>query len=63
MGFVRFASCELSVASCESIQMVLQSPNSHLRILDLSCNPLTDDGVEKLADGLISPLCKVEELK
>uniref|UniRef100_A0A671YPZ5 NACHT domain-containing protein n=2 Tax=Sparus aurata TaxID=8175 RepID=A0A671YPZ5_SPAAU len=56
--------CELSEESCKGLKSsVLSSPSSNLTVLDLSHNDLLDSGVEKLADDLKSPCCKLEVLK
>ncbi|XP_028264861.1 protein NLRC3-like [Parambassis ranga] len=56
--------CELSEESCRALtSSVLSSPSSNLTELDLSHNDLLDSGVQQLAEGLQSPLCKLEILR
>lgn len=62
MFLYRLDRCDLSHESCEELKTVLQSPNSHLRQLDLSYNKLGDSGVQQLCDGLTHPNCKLELL-
>ncbi|KAI4876036.1 hypothetical protein NFI96_025875, partial [Prochilodus magdalenae] len=59
---LRFAICNLSKKSCETLQSVLQTENS-LKELDLSNNDLQDLGVELLSAGLESSHCKLEILR
>ncbi|KAM9399086.1 uncharacterized protein ACWYII_031441 isoform 1-T1 [Salvelinus alpinus] len=54
--------CKLTYKSCETLTSALQTPNSHLRELDLSYNDLRDRGVELLCVGLTSPLCNIQTL-
>ncbi|XP_026095587.1 NACHT, LRR and PYD domains-containing protein 3-like [Carassius auratus] len=56
-------NCNLTIQSCESLSSSLQSSNSALRDLDLSCNELQDSGVELLSEGLKSPNCQLEILR
>ncbi|KAL1276191.1 hypothetical protein QQF64_035814 [Cirrhinus molitorella] len=55
--------CHLTAQSCESLPSALQSSNSVLRELDMSCNDLQDSGVKLLSDGLKSPSCQLEILR
>ncbi|XP_064175968.1 protein NLRC3-like [Anguilla rostrata] len=55
-------NCNLTEESCDIVASVLQSSNSTLRDLDLSCNNLGDSGVELLCAGLMSPICKLQRL-
>ncbi|KAI4873825.1 hypothetical protein NFI96_014421 [Prochilodus magdalenae] len=57
------AGCNLTRDSCGLLGCVLQSPNSHLKELDLSNNDLQDSGVWLLSDGLSSSHCKLEKLR
>ncbi|XP_057699962.1 uncharacterized protein LOC130920622 isoform X2 [Corythoichthys intestinalis] len=54
--------CRLDKGSCHLLASVLSSP-SNLRHLDLSSNHLSDEGVEILSKGLVSPHCNLEVLK
>ncbi|XP_064176181.1 NACHT, LRR and PYD domains-containing protein 12-like [Anguilla rostrata] len=55
-------SCDLTQKSCDIVASALQSSNSPLTDLDLSCNDLGDSGVELLSAGLRSPNCKLQRL-
>ncbi|XP_064157028.1 uncharacterized protein LOC135235493 isoform X9 [Anguilla rostrata] len=55
-------NCNLTEESCDIVASALQSSNSTLRDLDLSCNNLRDSGVKLLCAGLMSPNCKLQRL-
>ncbi|XP_036372736.1 NACHT, LRR and PYD domains-containing protein 12-like [Megalops cyprinoides] len=55
--------CDLTPAICDLVRLVLQSPNSLLRELDLSCNSkLGDKGAKLLCAGLLTPQCRLLNL-
>ncbi|KAI4875434.1 hypothetical protein NFI96_030914 [Prochilodus magdalenae] len=56
----RFAGCNLTEQSLETLSSALQTENSFLRELDLSNSDLKDLGLEKLSAGLKSSNCKLE---
>ncbi|KAI1898064.1 hypothetical protein AGOR_G00068490 [Albula goreensis] len=56
------ASCALNKVSCRIVASALQSSNSPLRELDLSCNNLGDSAVELLCSALWNPGCKLQKL-
>ncbi|XP_051743011.1 NACHT, LRR and PYD domains-containing protein 3-like isoform X10 [Ctenopharyngodon idella] len=58
-----FDGCGLDETCCETISLVLQSPKSHLRELDLRSNQLKDSGVKLLSDGLKSSHCQLNILR
>lgn len=60
--FYRLDRCSLTTQSCEALKAVLQSPNSHLRELNLSYNKLEISAVQQLCEGLTCPNCKLEGL-
>ncbi|XDV25824.1 hypothetical protein PO909_029675, partial [Leuciscus waleckii] len=60
---LRLVTCNITGQSCESLSSALQSPNSHLRELDLSNNDLQDLGVKLLSAGLESSHCKLDILR
>ncbi|KAK7925188.1 hypothetical protein WMY93_007498 [Mugilogobius chulae] len=57
------SSCNLSGRSCEALSSVLRSQSSSLRVLDLSHNELKDSGLKMLSVGLMSPHCKLQQLR
>ncbi|KAG5277613.1 hypothetical protein AALO_G00089410 [Alosa alosa] len=59
----RLADCELTSTGCQTLALVLQSDNSHLKNLDLSNNDLTDSGVKELCAALGHRSCKLELLR
>ncbi|XP_064175625.1 uncharacterized protein LOC135246063 isoform X1 [Anguilla rostrata] len=61
-GDQRLNICELTEKSCKFVASALQSSNSPLRDLDLSCNNLGDSGVKLLCAALMSPNCKLQSL-
>ncbi|XP_064369513.1 NACHT, LRR and PYD domains-containing protein 6 [Dromaius novaehollandiae] len=58
---LRLGCCNLTAASCKHLAVVLGATPS-LADLDLSDNPLTDDGVQELCRGLAQPSCGVQKL-
>ncbi|XP_076135406.1 NACHT, LRR and PYD domains-containing protein 3-like [Alosa pseudoharengus] len=59
----RLVSCGLTKESCEIITSAIQSENSPLKELDLSCNDLLDAGVQVLSQGLSHANCNLETLR
>ncbi|KAI4879808.1 hypothetical protein NFI96_023977 [Prochilodus magdalenae] len=57
------SNCNLSERSCSALFRVLSSGSSKLTFLDLSSNPIQDQGVELLSAGLESPNCILENLR
>ncbi|XP_046697775.1 protein NLRC3-like isoform X3 [Silurus meridionalis] len=55
--------CELSRNSCEIVASGLRIANSPVRELDLSHNPIGNDGFLDLCKGLKSPHCQLEILR
>uniref|UniRef100_UPI003AAA53AC NLR family CARD domain-containing protein 3-like isoform X1 n=1 Tax=Centroberyx gerrardi TaxID=166262 RepID=UPI003AAA53AC len=55
--------CRLTGQSCESVAAALHAEHTHLRELDLSYNDLTDDAIQLLKTGLMSPHCKLQTLR
>ncbi|XP_066517832.1 ribonuclease inhibitor-like isoform X2 [Hoplias malabaricus] len=62
LEILRIMMCKLNEESCDTVQLVIQSENSCLKILDLSYNDLQDSGVEKLCAGLKTPCCKLDTI-
>ncbi|XP_035277443.1 protein NLRC3-like [Anguilla anguilla] len=56
------SSCDLGEECCEFVVSALQSSNSPLRDLDLSCNRLGDSEVKLICAGLMSPNCELQGL-
>uniref|UniRef100_UPI0037E97F7E NACHT, LRR and PYD domains-containing protein 3 n=1 Tax=Semicossyphus pulcher TaxID=241346 RepID=UPI0037E97F7E len=54
--------CSLTEASVEDLVSVLTSGSCQLRVIDLRCNEIGDQGLVKLCKALHSPHCKLEEL-
>ncbi|XP_077887508.1 NACHT, LRR and PYD domains-containing protein 4-like [Ictidomys tridecemlineatus] len=55
------AGCQLNKNSCPHFSEVLLS-NANLSHLDLSSNPLMDDGVAQLCEALRQPTCRLQTL-
>ncbi|KAK7883802.1 hypothetical protein WMY93_026925 [Mugilogobius chulae] len=58
----RFFQCGLSETHCEVVASVLKSSPSHLKLLNLSWNNLSDSAVSVLCAGLQSPHCELSTL-
>ncbi|KAL0993528.1 hypothetical protein UPYG_G00109170 [Umbra pygmaea] len=56
------AGCNLTYKSFEILASAPQTPNCHLRELDLSSNILEDRGVKLLCAGLCGSICKIQTL-
>ncbi|KAL2086259.1 hypothetical protein ACEWY4_017318 [Coilia grayii] len=59
----QLVSCGLKEISCKTISCALQSENSPLKELNLSCNNLQDIGIQVLSQGLSHKNCKLETLR
>lgn len=57
------AGCDFPSESWENVGTVLKSTNSSLTELNLSYNRISDDGVNDLCNGLMSPNCRLKILK
>ncbi|XP_073700318.1 NACHT, LRR and PYD domains-containing protein 12-like [Garra rufa] len=58
-----FDRCGLDETCCKTVSTALQSSNTHLTELDLSCNDLQDSGVKLLYRGLKSSHCHLKILR
>ncbi|XP_016309609.1 NACHT, LRR and PYD domains-containing protein 12 [Sinocyclocheilus anshuiensis] len=63
LEIISLAGCNFPSAFCSNLVSAIQSANSHLGRLDLSYNKISDTGMNKLCDGLISPYCRLQKLK
>uniref|UniRef100_A0A672LCB1 Si:ch211-201o1.1 n=1 Tax=Sinocyclocheilus grahami TaxID=75366 RepID=A0A672LCB1_SINGR len=63
LEIISLAGCNFPSAFCSNLVSAIQSVNSHLGRLDLSYNKISDTGMNKLCDGLISPYCRLQKLK
>ncbi|XP_062395998.1 NACHT, LRR and PYD domains-containing protein 12-like [Sardina pilchardus] len=59
----KLCACELDQDTCDILVRSMEMPLSQLKILDLSYNPLTDAGVEKVLQPLLSKKCDLETLR
>ncbi|XP_030622887.1 NLR family CARD domain-containing protein 3-like [Chanos chanos] len=59
---VSLSWCGLTEGCCEDLALVLRSPHSNLREMELRDNDLQNSGVMLLSAGLGSPQCKLEKL-
>ncbi|XP_072513947.1 uncharacterized protein [Salminus brasiliensis] len=59
----RFAGCDLTVQSIETLNAALQTENSSLKELDLHNNNFQGSRMELLSAGLKSSRCKLESLR
>ncbi|XP_031436781.1 NACHT, LRR and PYD domains-containing protein 3-like isoform X4 [Clupea harengus] len=58
----RLDCCKLTVKAYQTVVLSLQSLGSQLSELDLSYNSLQNSGLKLLAQGLLSPHCKLQTL-
>ncbi|XP_041958764.1 NACHT, LRR and PYD domains-containing protein 12-like [Alosa sapidissima] len=59
----KLCGCELEQDICDTLAEAMEMPLSQLKILDLSYNPLTDAGVEKILKALLSKKRDLETLR
>lgn len=59
----RLCGCKLKEDICDSLAKSMEMPSAQLKILDMSYNPLTDGGVEKVLQGISSKTCVLETLR
>ncbi|CAJ1054169.1 NACHT%2C LRR and PYD domains-containing protein 3-like isoform X8 [Xyrichtys novacula] len=59
---LRLSGCRFSQSGCVSLASSLKSNPAHLRVLDLSRNQLTDEGVGHLSEVWFEPSCELRTL-
>ncbi|XP_026705990.1 ribonuclease inhibitor [Athene cunicularia] len=61
LQFLCLGNCDLTAASCATFATIMTTKQS-LTELDLSYNPLSDEGVRKLCEAVRNPSCYVQHL-
>lgn len=59
----RLINCSLSKISCVSLASAIKSNPSHLKELELSFNKLRHQDMKLLCDFLMSPHCRLDNLR